>query len=332
VEQLHHVRNLLPCRLLHFCRSYGHCQYSLRPSRIIEPAAQLQLQLRLQLRRATMMNSAILRRGLVTTTSGAAAVTLARWCGERTASRTTSRVASRAVAQWHLSPRNLPATGRTFSSSTTSTTTTTTTAAATATKSAVEKQQAESSQKSFVQWYEGHLEARPILTKAVTGSILWGIGDVVAQVFPHLSEGSLDTLDYDWMRTGRAVTFGGVIHAPTSHLHFNFLEWMTVRTGFSGLQIPIFKTFMEQVRVGRVPVCVCVCVCVCAYVDGSRMDGWVTFAVAHNVRRFSLLVSWYLLTVSSCTGVGFRIRCIMLLWAPCKDKDRRKYMIASVIY
>jgi hypothetical protein len=30
--------------------------------------------------------------------------------------------------------------------------------------------------KGFLQWYEGHLQARPVATKAVTGSILWGLG------------------------------------------------------------------------------------------------------------------------------------------------------------
>jgi hypothetical protein len=190
------------------------------------------------------MYTTAFQRGLLGRTTGAAAaggaaaalVTLTSWSGETVASRTTTKFASRAVEHWQSMSRNQS--GRFFSSSTTST----------------------ESKKTFVQWYEGHLDAHPIRTKAVTGSILWGIGDVVAQVFPHVSDGSFDRLNYDWMRTGRAVTFGGVIHAPTSHLHFNFLEWMTVRSGLSGLQIPIFKTFMEQV------CCFCVCLCCVVFV------------------------------------------------------------------
>lgn len=103
---------------------------------------------------------------------------------------------------------------------------------------------------SFVAWYEGHLQANPVPTKMVTGSILWGLGDLVAQVVPQMAaESSADNSDfvYDYARTGRAVTFGGLIHAPTSHLHFNLLEWMTVKTGAKGLQITVFKTIMEQV-------------------------------------------------------------------------------------
>jgi hypothetical protein len=119
--------------------------------------------------------------------------------------------------------------------------------------------------RGFVQWYEGHLESRPIVTKSITGSILWGVGDVVAQLVPtmigedHASSDGEDGEDmgeskemkefkYDYPRTARAVFFGFALHAPLSHVHFNFLEWMTVKGGFAGLSVPIFKTVMEQVR------------------------------------------------------------------------------------
>jgi protein Mpv17 len=103
---------------------------------------------------------------------------------------------------------------------------------------------------SFVAWYEANLYARPVFTKMVTGSLLWGIGDAVAQWVPHLaassSSGETKELIYDWPRTGRAAFFGFAIHAPLSHMHFNFLEWMTVRANVTGLGIPVFKAFMEQ--------------------------------------------------------------------------------------
>jgi protein Mpv17 len=114
----------------------------------------------------------------------------------------------------------------------------------------------------FVAWYESHLQARPIATKAVTGSILWGLGDIVAQVVPSMMENDdkappaqeHDTqlvakkkdFEYDYPRTARAMFFGFAIHAPLSHVHFNFLEWMTIKGAFTGLSIPIFKTVMEQ--------------------------------------------------------------------------------------
>jgi hypothetical protein len=123
--------------------------------------------------------------------------------------------------------------------------------------------------KSFLQWYEGHLQTKPVQTKMVTGSILWGMGDAVAQVVPPLfsnnedNENGKDDINhnnhnakehqsimqmYDLERTARAMFFGFTIHAPLSHVHFNFLEWMTVKGGFKGFSIPVFKAFMEQVR------------------------------------------------------------------------------------
>lgn len=127
--------------------------------------------------------------------------------------------------------------------------------------------------KSLMEWYEGYLESNPVATKMVTGSILWGLGDVVAQIVPALfadatngndkntdtnttsgtnkddqsvSSSSFSELVYDGPRTARAMFYGFLIHAPLSHAHFNLLEWMTVRGGFSGLSIPVFKTIMEQ--------------------------------------------------------------------------------------
>jgi protein Mpv17 len=95
------------------------------------------------------------------------------------------------------------------------------------------------------------LNERPIITKATTGSILWGLGDVVAQVvpsliFPEERTSAKSDMNLDAARTGRAMFYGFVIHAPLSHLHFNLLEWMTIKGGFVGNSIPVFKTVMEQ--------------------------------------------------------------------------------------
>jgi hypothetical protein len=103
---------------------------------------------------------------------------------------------------------------------------------------------------SFLQWYEGHLQRRPVLTKMITGALLWGLGDGVAQVVPRLAASDGDSSEsepYDIVRTARAAFYGFAIHAPLSHVHFNFLEWLTIRTGVKGLGIPLFKAFMEQV-------------------------------------------------------------------------------------
>jgi hypothetical protein len=101
--------------------------------------------------------------------------------------------------------------------------------------------------KGFIAWYEVHLEARPVLTKMVTGCFLWGIGDAVGQVVPQWALLEEKDFNYDLPRTVRAAFFGFALHAPTSHAHFNFLEWMTQRAGITGYAIPFFKAFMEQV-------------------------------------------------------------------------------------
>ena len=80
------------------------------------------------------------------------------------------------------------------------------------------------------------------------------MGDVVAQEVPPLFYSSEDEKSdeenrtYDFERTARAVVFGSIIHAPCAHVHYNFLESLTVKAGISGLKIPVFKAFMEQVR------------------------------------------------------------------------------------
>lgn len=101
---------------------------------------------------------------------------------------------------------------------------------------------------SFLQWYEHHLHERPVQTKMVTGSFLWSLGDAVAQIVPYMAtkDPNKPAFHYDWPRTGRAAFFGFAVHAPASHVHFNFLEWMTVKSGLMGLSIPVFKAFMEQ--------------------------------------------------------------------------------------
>jgi protein Mpv17 len=107
---------------------------------------------------------------------------------------------------------------------------------------------------SFLSWYEANLNRRPVLTKSITGCSLWGIGDAVAQLVPDLAAGwkqqheqqQQQQNDYDLARTARACFYGFAIHAPLSHLHFNFLEYLTIKGGFKGLQITVFKTVMEQ--------------------------------------------------------------------------------------
>lgn len=251
-------------------------------------------------RRATKLTSSVpVGAAKVAMTSAAAGTSIL--LGRRSSSKTTAQVtksASRNVHTWMLHQnhhRQTHAMEQSFyktmltsynnnSSNLMTKTTTATTRAFSAAKTSFPKQNSAStsaasannnnnnaakktSSSSFVEWYEGHLESRPIQTKMVTGSLLWGLGDFVAQVVPVMffeekeamnkQEGSITSssspsssshaLVYDYTRTARAMFYGFAIHAPLSHTHYNFLEWMTVRGGFTGLSIPLFKAFMEQV-------------------------------------------------------------------------------------
>lgn len=54
-------------------------------------------------------------------------------------------------------------------------------------------------------------------------AVLFGLGDVIAQ-FVVKKEGD----KFDFPRLGRAWVFGTFILGPLGHLHYNFIEWLTV--------------------------------------------------------------------------------------------------------
>lgn len=54
--------------------------------------------------------------------------------------------------------------------------------------------------------YQARLAARPILTQAVTTSILFATGDVTAQLF---IEPKKEEKSFDFVRTGRMALYGG---------------------------------------------------------------------------------------------------------------------------
>ena len=54
-------------------------------------------------------------------------------------------------------------------------------------------------------------------------AVLFGLGDVIAQ-FVVKKEGE----KFNFPRLGRALVFGTFILGPLGHLHYNFIEWLTV--------------------------------------------------------------------------------------------------------
>jgi hypothetical protein len=235
-----------------------------------------------------------LARASLTPAGAAATVTAISWTGERTFSQATSRMVTRPFQNLLLHnkqsfyssmARHRP---RFFSDkpkppiTTTTTTTTTTTSPPPLKEAARPPPSAAPQSKIFMEWYEGHLQASPLKTKMASGGILWGVGDAVAQLVPHVvgAGGSLTEYKYDYPRTGRAAFFGLALHAPTSHVHFNFLEWMTHKVGVTGLGIPVFKTIMEQVcKVMSGMPCILsivLCIVLCySLLSRRRLSTWI---------------------------------------------------------
>ena len=197
-----------------------------------------------------------------------------------------------------------------------------------------------SSSSSFMAWYEDKLLRAPVLTKMMTGLCLWSVGDAVAQLVPPMTGQGPPLEQYDYARTGRAAFFGFALHAPTSHVHYNFLEWMTVQGGFKGLQIPVFKTIMEQVRcffwfgglcvVRRATQCLGSGAFVGSFLlVGISSDGaclLLLVAILFHTFRRSFVPSFVRLFVCSFhnthslfIGRGSVIRCTMLPWERCKE-------------
>lgn len=76
-------------------------------------------------------------------------------------------------------------------------------------------------------WYQARLAARPLLTQAVTTSILFAVGDITAQQLvesrPASSPGS-SAPSHDYLRTARMALYGGAVFGPAAATWFKFLS------------------------------------------------------------------------------------------------------------
>ena len=99
--------------------------------------------------------------------------------------------------------------------------------------------------------YESALLSRPILTKAITSAVLYGAGDLIAQLIAARSAVAATSApasaEIDPVRTLRAVVYGGAFYAPLAHAHYEFLDWLVVRRWRVSLnQVPLVKLVIEQ--------------------------------------------------------------------------------------
>lgn len=73
---------------------------------------------------------------------------------------------------------------------------------------------------NLIAWYNHQLERHPLLTKALTASLIAGTGDVACQSMTtttSLSE------SWNWKRTARFMLVGGLYSAPARHYYFHYL-------------------------------------------------------------------------------------------------------------
>ncbi|CAI9115940.1 OLC1v1016957C1 [Oldenlandia corymbosa var. corymbosa] len=70
----------------------------------------------------------------------------------------------------------------------------------------------------FLAWYLAMLNSRPIITKAISCSIIYAAADVTSQMITMTPSGSLDLI-----RTSRMASYGLLILGPSQHVWFNFI-------------------------------------------------------------------------------------------------------------
>lgn len=75
------------------------------------------------------------------------------------------------------------------------------------------------------QGYNQSLAARPVLTKSLTSTTGFIVGDSLAQVAMGGGEA------FDWERTARFATYGFLVHGPTCHYFYRFLDANIVGKG-----------------------------------------------------------------------------------------------------
>ncbi|EGC32903.1 hypothetical protein DICPUDRAFT_37572 [Dictyostelium purpureum] len=83
--------------------------------------------------------------------------------------------------------------------------------------------------------YEVSLAERPIVTKSLTGTVVFGIGDICAQ--------KIEKKEYDVKRTLMMCTIGTFIIVPHIHVWFGFLDRNIKTTGW---RAAITKVALDQ--------------------------------------------------------------------------------------
>jgi hypothetical protein len=81
--------------------------------------------------------------------------------------------------------------------------------------------------KSVWNVYNGYLTRQPIKTKSITSGVMYGLGDVFAQVAVSYNDNT--PLKLDWKRIGVITFFGTFLSGPLYHYWFAYLDVLPIR-------------------------------------------------------------------------------------------------------
>lgn len=97
--------------------------------------------------------------------------------------------------------------------------------------------------------YDGWLRSSPVLTKALTSAVLFGVGDRIAQRVEKSRVGKTGDQEDDddrtasVLRTARMMLWGGALFAPIAHTWVNFVER---KVGSKGVEVVTKKILLDM--------------------------------------------------------------------------------------
>jgi len=150
--------------------------------------------------------------------------------------------------------------------------------------------------------YQKALDSKPILTKATTSLVGFGVSDALTQLF-------IEKSDFNVMRLLKMASFGFLLHGTTGHYFYNFLD--SVMSGATPLFVAA-KVAIDQTL--WAPVFMCMFFTYMCLFDGTpelilakiKQDtftavkgSWMTWIPAHTINFAFIPPSQRLLYINS---------------------------------
>eukprot|EP00977_Amphora_coffeiformis_P013931 scaffold3806_cov169-Amphora_coffeaeformis.AAC.7 len=121
----------------------------------------------------------------------------------------------------------------------------------------------------IVQWYQGMLDKKPLLVKAVTAFFILGLGDAAAQGVEHI-RGSHPHVRFDIFRALRFGVFG-FLGTPWAHYYYFFMDKCFPPTEKPFSFVTALKLFIDQGI--QAPTLLAVIISLLAVLKGNGLAG-----------------------------------------------------------